>query len=69
MYQEQNGKCVVCGCEKNGSKENFCVDHDHTTGKVRGLLCHNCNVSIGLMKDSPDLLLKAAEYLNRTRRV
>lgn len=63
LFKKQDGKCVICGVEKNGGKQNFCVDHDHTTGKVRGLLCHNCNLSIGLMKDNPDLLRKAAEYL------
>ena len=63
MFQEQNGRCLICGSEQNGKKKNFCVDHDHETGKVRGLLCHNCNVTVGLMKDSPSLLRQAADYL------
>jgi hypothetical protein len=65
MFQEQDGKCAICGSEtiSNGNRKNFCVDHDHATGRVRGLLCHNCNVSVGLMKDSPSLLRKAATYL------
>ena len=42
------------GSDQNGSRKNFCVDHDHETGKVRGLLCHNCNVSVGLMKENPE---------------
>jgi hypothetical protein len=62
MYEEQDGKCKICGSTQNG-KKNFCVDHNHETGKVRGLLCHNCNVSVGLMKDDPDLLRQAADYL------
>lgn len=64
ILQEQDGKCAICGVERNGSKENFCVDHDHETGKVRGLLCTKCNLGIGKMKDSPDLLRKAAKYLD-----
>lgn len=63
ILQSQNGHCAICGNGTNGNKKNFCVDHDHETGKVRGLLCHNCNVSVGLMKESPLLLRKAAEYL------
>ncbi len=65
LYEKQNGQCAICGSESasNGIRKNFCVDHDHETGKVRGLLCHNCNVSVGLMKDTPSLLRKAAEYL------
>ncbi len=54
---------MICGAVENGKRKNFCIDHDHATGKVRGLLCHNCNVAIGLMKDNTDLLKKAAEYL------
>jgi hypothetical protein len=69
ILKEQGGCCAICEsgtADMNGRKNMFHVDHDHNTGKIRGLLCHNCNVSLGLMKDSPLLLLKAAEYLNRT---
>jgi hypothetical protein len=66
MYEKQNGQCAICGSDSasNGRRKNFCVDHSHSTGKVRGLLCHSCNVSIGLMKDSPSLLRQAADYLD-----
>ena len=63
MYETQKGQCAICGSDQNGNRKNFCIDHEHETGKVRGLLCHNCNVSVGLMKDSPALLRQAAEYL------
>jgi hypothetical protein len=63
MYEKQGGKCAICGMDKNGTRKNFCVDHNHETGKIRGLLCHNCNVSVGLMKDDPLLLRAAATYL------
>jgi hypothetical protein len=44
-------------------KKRLAIYHCHTTGKVRGLLCVNCNLAIGLLKDNPDLLNKAASYL------
>jgi len=67
MLAEQGGACLVCGTKDSGRTNSLvlCVDHDHKTGKVRGLLCHNCNVAIGSMQDNPALLRKAAEYLER----
>lgn len=66
MLESQNMCCAICGNGRpsvSGKRSSFLVDHDHVTGKNRGLLCHNCNVSLGLMKDSPVILRKAAEYL------
>ena len=67
LLNKQNGCCGICGVNQNlGGKikaSNFCVDHCHITGKVRGLLCHTCNRSIGLMKDSKQTLLNAIHYL------
>ena len=67
MWELQKGCCPICGVEfKN---EDSCrIDHDHATGKVRGLLCPACNTGIGLLKDSPDILIKASEYLNEQNR-
>ena len=64
----QQNKCSICGTEgfcigKNGHTEKLAVDHDHETGKVRDLLCHNCNRALGLFKDSVVLLDSALEYL------
>ena len=69
MLTEQQGLCKICG------KEGFCmaahhklklvVDHCHTTGAVRGLLCHNCNRALGLLKDDPKVLQNAIEYLEK----
>jgi hypothetical protein len=42
---------------------NFVVDHCHATGKVRGLLCHNCNRALGLMQDNIENIKRAADYL------
>lgn len=64
----QNSKCKICGStsgQKEGSR--LFVDHCHSTGKVRGLLCHNCNAGLGHFKDSTDLLNKAMSYLNENR--
>ncbi len=68
MLAEQGGKCYLCGATENstgGERKdwNFAVDHNHTTGKVRGLLCNNCNRGLGLFRDNPELLRKAAEYV------
>lgn len=66
MLVVQDGKCAICRSESPGQKgvAFFIVDHDHTTGKVRGLLCAYCNKGIGRFKDSPDLLRQAACYLD-----
>ena len=54
--------CKICGKDDDGE---LCVDHDHNTGKVRGLLCHTCNKGLGLLYDSPKLLRNAITYLNQ----
>ena len=60
----QNGRCAICGMAEDGDKNHFpLVDHNHTTGMVRGLLCMNCNQGIGKFHDDPNLLMSAATYL------
>lgn len=61
MRAAQNGLCAICGHHKK-----LDVDHDHKTGKVRGLLCRSCNIGIGYLKESPELLRSAADYLDAT---
>jgi hypothetical protein len=63
MLKVQNGKCAICNGENPIYKGNLCVDHCHTTGKIRGLLCHSCNLTLGYMKDSKDRLKNAIKYL------
>ena len=66
MLDRQKGACVICGTHLPGGPGNcLMVDHDHKGGKVRGLLCCNCNHGLGKFQDSPDLLRKAAEYLEK----
>lgn len=60
----QEGKCAICGCTLNSSRyTKASADHDHVTGKLRGILCNNCNTALGLMKDSPYRLESAIRYL------
>jgi hypothetical protein len=54
--------CDVCGLP-NANGKKVSVDHDHKTGKVRGFLCHGCNIAIGMVKDDPDRLRRLADYL------
>jgi hypothetical protein len=63
LVQAQHGRCASC----QRVPERLVVDHDHTTGEVRGLLCNGCNVGLGFFRDSPRKLRKAAKYLERTR--
>lgn len=64
MYEAQGGVCLICGegGESFGGRR-LNVDHDHKTGNVRGLLCGLCNSALGKFKDSPELLRRAASYL------
>jgi hypothetical protein len=65
MYNQQDGRCAICNIHQSGLKKNFMIDHNHTTNAVRGLLCGNCNTAIGLLDDSIELIIKAAEYLKK----
>ena len=60
---DQGGKCWICQGD-NGLKA-LCIDHDHKTNNVRGLLCNLCNRAIGLLRDDPELIDKAAEYIRK----
>jgi HKD family nuclease len=62
----QNHKCAICGIDEADSvKQKLYVDHCHTTGKVRALLCHSCNAGIGLFKESIPALANAIAYLDK----
>lgn len=62
MLTAQGGVCAVCAASAPGGK-NWHTDHCHATGKIRGILCHHCNVALGHVKDSPAILRKLAAYL------
>jgi RNase P subunit RPR2 len=57
------GRCEICGTSDRQNGRLLAVDHCHDTGKLRGLLCSNCNTVLGLAKEQPAILLRAAEYL------
>ncbi|ABQ12475.1 endonuclease VII [Phormidium phage Pf-WMP3] len=62
LFQLQNGCCAVCRNPQAEGK-TLVVDHNHDTGKVRGLLCSKCNTGLGQFNDNPDLLKEAVNYL------
>ena len=66
-FETQGKKCAICGRGDSGrnNSKRLCVDHNHITGKVRGLLCHPCNSGIGKLKDSLTLLHAAIHYLQQ----
>jgi hypothetical protein len=64
-FNQQNGRCAICGVFERELDRILCIDHDHKTGKLRGLLCHNCNAGIGLFNDDPSLCYQARMYLKR----
>lgn len=67
MHEAQGGRCKICDSEgfvmANHHKMKLVVDQCHATGKVRGLLCHNCNRALGLLHDNIEHLSKAIDYL------
>ena len=64
MLEAQNGRCKICGTDTPMGNGAFHVDHCHMTNKVRGLLCHKCNVGLGHFNDNISLLSTAILYLN-----
>jgi hypothetical protein len=67
IWESQNGKCAICG-ELFVKPSDAHTDHNHKIYKIRGLLCRNCNIAIGLFKDNPELTIKATEYLLRNHK-
>lgn len=71
MLENQGYKCAICGEELflfgSSKKLTAHVDHDHKTGKVRGLLCKECNTGLGKFRDNTDYLLSAISYLKKNK--
>ena len=69
LMQIQNGVCGICessvSLDRNGNQARLCVDHDHKTGVVRGLLCSTCNSALGLFKDDARLLTRALMWIGQ----
>lgn len=62
LLEAQQGLCAIC--RHSCPSGPLCVDHDHSTGAIRGLLCRKCNVGIGQLNDDPALVQAALDYLN-----
>lgn len=70
MLKEQGGCCAICGTnrsERAGEPINFSVDHCHTTGAIRGLLCNMCNRGLGFFGDNLEGIKKAVAYLEKAK--
>lgn len=70
MNQKQGYRCKLCDIhvsEFTGKKKKLCIDHDHQTGKVRGLLCEACNSMLGMARDNVETLKKAIQYLEDSK--
>jgi predicted HTH domain antitoxin len=75
IFESQGNVCAGCKCSLtrgqksiHKSKNNFCIDHNHETGEIRGILCHYCNTILGLSKDNPETLTRLTSYLVSERR-
>ena len=74
MYKEQEGRCAICKIQGDVQelgymkRQALCVDHDHETNKVRGLLCGPCNLGIGKLADDPVIIQSAVNYLIKHNR-
>jgi hypothetical protein len=61
LYKHQNGRCSICSTPK----KILCVDHNHTTGEIRGLLCHHCNQILHRAKDNEEFFKRVVAYISK----
>lgn len=68
MFAAQDGRCAICRTRaEDAPRRILAIDHCHSTGKIRGLLCDSCNHGVGMFKDSPELMKAAIDYLGASR--
>ncbi len=65
MFKQQQGCCAICGEHQSELKKTLVVDHRHSNGKIRELLCGNCNRMLGCVKENIGTLKKAMDYLEK----
>ena len=65
IFRSQNGSCAICGGVNTKTNKNLHVDHDHSGGDIRGLLCSRCNLALGMYRDSIEIHQSALTYLQR----
>lgn len=75
IFNSQGKVCAGCKCSltrgqksTQKSKNNFCIDHNHLTGEIRGILCHYCNTILGLSKDNSETLKRLTAYLDSEKK-
>jgi protein-arginine kinase activator protein McsA len=61
MKESVNNACEIC----KSQNVTLCLDHDHNTNKIRGIICHKCNLGLGNLRDSYEIVKSAADYLNK----
>jgi hypothetical protein len=67
IYESQSGCCAICSVHQSQLSRKFHLDHCHTTNKIRGLLCPDCNHLLGRAKDTRQILRSAIDYLDKTK--
>ena len=67
QFEKQEGQCGICGKHQSEFSKRFDIDHNHKTNELRGLLCSNCNLGIGNLRDDAELCMKAYMYLRKVR--
>lgn len=67
LWEEQSGRCAICTGELSRGTGRYAVDHCHTSGRIRGLLCSPCNTAIGLLREDPSVFAAALTYLEQHR--
>lgn len=65
MLENQDGKCNICNIHYKDYKQALSVDHCHKTGKIRSLLCNDCNLALGLIKENSETLVKMISYIEK----
>lgn len=73
LFERQGSRCGACGTTEPrhprlSGESGWCLDHDHATGAIRGVLCWRCNVALGYLDDSPERLRRMADYLENAAR-
>lgn len=74
LHDGQDGKCAICrepetAAHQSGQLKTLAVDHDHETGKIRGLLCSRCNTAIGLLRHNEQFVEAAGQYLRKHQKI
>jgi len=65
IFEKQKGCCAICNTHQSELKKALCVDHNHETGEIRGLLCDRCNRVLGFFNDETPLFIQSILYLNK----